>query len=62
MTQKHLRDAPVAYDYVGQIMAYEQGDLDNEDTLTLFRYLVDRGTIWHLQGHYQRAAHAMGLI
>ena len=50
------------YDTVGQITAYEQGDLDHDETLTLFEHLLDDGTLWHLQGAYQRAAIALGLI
>jgi hypothetical protein len=52
-------------DTVGQIMAYEEGRLDDEETIELFQHLVSTGTIWHLQGSYQRAAQALledGLI
>lgn len=50
------------YDYVGAIIAYEQGDLDEEGTQELFQYLVKTGIIYELQGSYGRTAHAMGLI
>lgn len=42
-----------------QIIAYEQGDLDDEQTVVLFQELVDSGIVWQLQGHYGRTAAAM---
>ena len=41
---------------VDKIMAYEQGDLDEQDTLELFQELMDTGLAFSLQGHYGRTA------
>lgn len=41
------------------IIAYEQGDLSEEDTLSLFQELVDTGMAWRLQGSYGRTAAAL---
>lgn len=53
------------YDLTSAIMDYEQGDLSESDTITLFQHLVDTGLAWQLQGVYGRTAAAMiksGLI
>jgi hypothetical protein len=47
------------YDVVGAIIAYEGDELDEEDTVELFQYLVDTGMAWSLQGHYGRQATAL---
>jgi len=54
----------MAYD-INDIIAFENGDLDEDSTINLFQELVDSGAAWTLQGSYGRMANAMleaGLI
>jgi hypothetical protein len=47
------------------MIAWEQGDLDQEQECQLFQQLVDSGLAWQLQGCYGRNAMALikaGLI
>ena len=39
-----------------QMIKYEDGDLDHEQIVELFQYLVSSGMIDHLQGSYHRMA------
>ena len=41
---------------VNQIIAYESGELDEEEIIDLFQDLIDSGVVWQLQGHYGRTA------
>jgi hypothetical protein len=50
---------------VDQLIAYEEGEITGDEEIALFEHLVETGTCWHLQGHYQRVAAtliAAGLI
>ena len=47
------------YDLLGAMMAWEEGDLDDEETVELFQHLVDTGDAWTLQGCYGRQAMAL---
>ena len=46
-------------DRIEQIIAYENGELDDEGIITLFQDLIDDGTAWTLQGHYGRIAEVL---
>lgn len=41
---------------ITDIQAYEEGLLDEKQTITLFQSLVDSGLAWQLQGSYGRTA------
>ena len=43
-------------DQIDQIIAWENGDLDEEGTIELFQNLVNSGLAWQLQGCYGRMA------
>lgn len=41
---------------IDKIIAYESGELSEEETIKLFQELIDTGLAWQLQGHYGRTA------
>ena len=42
-----------------RIVAYESGELDQQQTIQLFQELYDIGPVWNLQGHYGRFAYEL---
>lgn len=46
-------------DMVDAIIRYETGELNLEETVQMFAYLIKTGTAWRLQGSYGRAAHQL---
>jgi hypothetical protein len=59
ITEYHERLKDEPYDVLANIIAYEEGELDEENTIALFQNLVDTGLAWELQGSYSRTAKAL---
>ena len=51
--------APLFGSFVEAVCRFEDGDLSERDTITLFAELIKTGQAWILQGHYGRRAAAM---
>lgn len=43
-------------DIVDRLIAFESGELDDDQTIELFQELVDTSLAWFLQGAYRRSA------
>jgi len=41
---------------IDKIIAFENGELDNEGIIELFADLIKTGQVWSLQGSYRRMA------
>ena len=41
------------------IIAYENGELTEDEVVDGFQQLINSGLAFQLQGHYQRTAHAL---
>jgi hypothetical protein len=56
MSQATQQPETEAFDQLGFIMAYEDGELDGEQVIEGFQHLIDNGVVWSLQGSYGRTA------
>lgn len=43
-------------DLTSSIIAFESGELEDDEVIELFQHLVDTGLAWQLQGFYGRTA------
>ena len=55
----HVNPIVKSYDEVGQMLAWEEGLLDEEEEIDFFQHLIDSGLVWQLQGAYGRTATAL---
>ena len=46
-------------DMLDQILAYEQGEMDESEMVIFFQDLIDTGFAWQLQGSYGRTARSL---
>lgn len=46
-------------DMVDKIIAYEGGEMGEDEMIALFQELIDSGDAWTLKGHYGRTAAAL---
>tara|TARA_R110000824_G_scaffold67377_9_gene174626 strand:+ start:8560 stop:8751 length:192 start_codon:yes stop_codon:yes gene_type:complete len=44
------------YNMVDKIIRYENGEMNESETVEFFQELIDSGLAWKLQGHYGRVA------
>ena len=44
---------------IDDIIAYEQGELNDEEVIKLFQCMIDSGLCWELQGSYGWTAKAL---
>jgi hypothetical protein len=48
-----------SFDLVSNIIAFESGELEENEIIELFQHLVNTGLAWSLQGSYGRTASAL---
>jgi hypothetical protein len=48
-----------SFDLISNIIAFESGELEENDIIELFQHLVNTGLAWSLQGSYGRTASAL---
>jgi hypothetical protein len=46
-------------DRIDKIIAYENGEMEEDDMIEFFQEMINDGTCWSLQGHYGRTAKAL---
>lgn len=51
-----VQEVQMSADIVDKIMTYEQGDMDEQETVKFFEELINTGLASRLQGHYGRTA------
>jgi len=44
---------------VNKIIRYENGQMNEDETIQFFQELIDSGLAWSLQGHYGRVANSL---
>jgi hypothetical protein len=44
---------------VDKIIRYENGEMNDIETVEFFQELIDSGLAWNLQGHYGRVANTL---
>jgi hypothetical protein len=44
---------------MGDIARYENDEMDGDEIISLFQFLVDTGMAWQLQGSYGRTARTL---
>ena len=46
-------------EYLNDLIAYENGELEDDAIIALFQRLINNGVVWQLQGCYGRQAKAL---
>jgi len=41
---------------IDDIMAFENGEMDEDETAVFFQHMIDSGVVWQFQGFYGRTA------